>query len=162
MAGGSAREPLRLDPADSITLGYGTDFHVLLRAIGEAMPEDAVLCLEGTDIGPVVTRFVEVRQPAEVPETEPNTIWPKPRFLHLPIAGTNLPELLAVSEGGEEYEVADHFVVYRGDQVLLWAHDAGDGYVRVWKSLDAATVERLRSALGDSLRPEGPTVSAGP
>jgi hypothetical protein len=48
--------------------------------------------------------------------------------------------------------VADHLVVYRGEEVLLWAHDAGAGRVRLSRSLAPETVERFRLALGDSLR----------
>ena len=50
-------------------------------------------------------------------------------------------------------EVAFHLAVYRGEDVLLWADDAGDGTILVAKSLPPETVERFRSALGASLRP---------
>jgi hypothetical protein len=120
---------MRLRADDSLVVGYVSDFYVLLRAIDEAMPTDAVLCLQGTTVAPDVREFLEQRQAADRPAIKPNSLWPKPRFFHLPLTGTNLAELRSLADQHAEPEVTDHLVVYRENQVLLWAHDAGDGYV---------------------------------
>lgn len=150
------KEPLRLSDDDALVVGYVKDFYALLRAIDEVMPKGAVLCLEGTSIVDEVAAFLDARQPVDRPAIEANTLWPKPRFFHLPLSGTNLAELRALSEHHAEPEVADHLVVYRDADVLVWAHDAGAGYVTVSRFLPEETVERFRSSLGGALRlPDG-------
>ena len=143
------RKPLDLRDRDAIDLGYGIDFHILLRAIDEAMPKDAILALEGDATAPAVAG-------ASCANTRP----PSPRELvanasgkvvvhHLPLADDNLAQLRMLAEDCASPEVAFHLAVYRDDEVLLWAHDAGDGSLRVAKSLPTETVERFRAALGD-------------
>jgi len=63
-----------------------------------------------------------------------------------------LAEFRNLAENHAEPEVADHLVVYRGEEVLLWALDAGYGYVRVARDLSESIVEALRDALGDAIR----------
>ena len=148
----NAKEPLRLSDDDAVVVGYVKDFYDLLRVIDEVMPKDAVLFLEGTSIVPDVAAFLDARQPADRPAIEPNTRWPKPRSFHLPLAGANLRELRALAEGHAEPEVADHLVVYRAFEVLLWAHDAGAGYVSLSRALPDETIEQFWNSLGGALR----------
>jgi hypothetical protein len=147
-------EPLCLSEAESVIVGYVSDFYALLRAIEETMPKDAVLCLEGTTPASDVVAFLEQRAAPAPARIDPNTLWPKPKFFHISLAGTNLTDLRAVADHHAEPEIANHLVVYRAGQVLLWAHDAGSGYVALASSLGEQTIERLREALGDALRPE--------
>ena len=144
--------PLILREADALKIGYVTDLYKLLRAIDEAMPKDAVLYLEATDIAPDVASFLESHPAQARREIRANTLWPKPRVFHLPLTGDNLAEFRDLAEKHAEPEVADHLVVYRGEAVLLWAHDAGDGYVDVARDLTEPIVEALRNALGDAIR----------
>jgi len=143
---------LILKEADALEIGYVTDFYKLLRAIDEAMPKDAVLYLEGTSIAPDVQSFLESRPAADRREIKANTLWPKPKLFHIPLTGDNLAEFRKLAENHAEPEVADHLVVYRGNDVLLWAPDAGDGYVYVPRDLSKSIVEALRHALGDTIR----------
>ena len=76
-------EPLRLTEADTLVVGYVSDFSALLRAVDETMPKDSTLCLEGTSITPDVVSFLERRQARVQSATAPNTLWPEPRFFHL-------------------------------------------------------------------------------
>lgn len=147
-------EPLRLTEADTVVVGYVSDFYALLRAVDETMPKDSTLCLEGTSIASDVVAFLERRQAPVQSAIAPNTLWPKPWFFHLSLAGADLSKLRELAEHHAEPEIADHLVVYRGGRVLLWAHDAGYGYVEVSDSLPEETIERLREALGSALRPE--------
>jgi len=148
------REELRFRDGESIMLGYVSDLYELLRAIDETMARDAVLCLESTTPARDVRRFLEERQASERPAVGAGTVWPKPELFHLPLSGTNLAELRTlVGEGHAEPEITDHLVVYRGDRVLLWAHDAGFGYVELARSLPDEVLDRFRAILGESLRP---------
>jgi hypothetical protein len=148
-AGGA---PLQLHDEDTVDVGYVSDFYELLRAVDEVLPKDAILYLEGTSIAPAVSDFVTAREAGENPEVEPNTIWPKPRVFHLPLGGTNLKELRSLADQHAEPEVADHLVVYRGSDVLLWAHDAGNGHVQLSRRLPRQTRGRFTEALCASLR----------
>jgi hypothetical protein len=144
--------PLRPPGEDAVFVGYVTDLYELLRAIDEVLPKDAVLSIEGTSIVPAIAEFLEARQVADPAEIEPGTLSPKPRFFHLPLEGTNLAELRALADNQAEPEVADNLVVYRGNDVLLWAHDAGYGDVELSRSLSPDVVSRFTAALGGSLR----------
>lgn len=144
--------PLILREADALEIGYVTDLYKLLRAIDEVMPKDAVLYVEATAIAPDVASFLETRTAQDQREITSNTLWPRPRVFHLPLTGDNLAEFRELAEKHAEPEVADHLVVYRGDDVLLWAHDAGDGYVDVARGWPESSVEAFRDALGDAIR----------
>jgi hypothetical protein len=145
------QQPLDLRAEAAVDLGYATDFHILLRAIDEVMPEDAVLCLEGTATAPAVAAFLREREPAVTPAMAPNSHAPTAIF-HLPLGDGNLAALRLLAEDHPSPEIASHLAVYRGREVLLWAHDAGDGSVLLARSLPEETIERFRSALGASLR----------
>jgi hypothetical protein len=143
-------QPLRVRDEDVIDLGFAVDFHILLRAIDEAMPEDAILYLEGDATAPAVAAFLRLHDAPGRREVEPN-VRGEPAF-HLPLAGGNLAELRMLAESCASPEVAFHLAVYRGDEILLWAHDAGDGSLLVASSLPDETLERLREALGPTLK----------
>ena len=143
--------PLILDENDAVTVGYVKDFYRLLRAIDEAMPKDAVLYVEGTSIAPDVASFLESRPAPNPRRISANTLWPKPKVFHLPLTGDNLAEFRKLADKHAEPEVADHLVVYRGEAVYLWAHDAGYGYVDVARYLSESILESLRNALGDAI-----------
>jgi hypothetical protein len=145
------QEPLDLRDEDAIDLGYATDFHILLRAIDEAMPSDAILCLEGYATVPAVRGFLRRHAASDPRELVPNSNRPGETF-HLPLSDGNLRELRTIAEDHVRFEVASHLAVYRGDEVLLWAHDAGDSSIQLATSLPDETIERFRDALGTSLR----------
>jgi hypothetical protein len=147
-----AQQTLDLRAEAAIDLGYATDFHILLGAIDEVMPEDAVLYLEGETTAPAVAAFLREREPAEAPAMAANTHARSAAF-HLPLADRNLAALRLLAEDHPSPEIASHLAVYRGRDVLLWAHDAGGGPVLLARSLPDETVEHFRTALGGSLRP---------
>jgi hypothetical protein len=148
-------QPLTLAETDAVDLGYVSDLYALLRAIDEAMPQDAVLCIEGTAVAPEVASFLEARQTGHPPPAiAPNTSWPEPRFFHLPLIGSNLSDLRDLADRHAEPEIANHLVVYCGRNVLLWAHDAGAGHVSLSRHLPQATMDAFRSKLGNALRPD--------
>jgi hypothetical protein len=147
---------LRFAEGEYSSIGYVSDLYELLRAIDEVMPKDATLYVEGASIVREIKDFLGSHRAGSPREIARNTIWPKPKTFHLPLEATNLSELRALAEHHAEPEVCDHLVVYCDDKVLLWAHDAGYGYVDVGSSVRAETVERLRIALGAALTKRKP------
>jgi hypothetical protein len=145
-------EPVHLRDEDALDLGFALDFHILLRAIDEAMPKDAILYLEGDETAPAVEEFLKAHEVSGRREISPN-VRGKVVAYHLPLAHGNLAELRLLAENCASPEVAFHLAVYRGDEILLWAHDAGDGSLEVASSLPDETLERLRAALGPTLKP---------
>jgi hypothetical protein len=143
---------LGLRAEDTVVVGYVTDLYELLRSIDEVIPKDAVLSIEGTSVVPAIGKFLETRAVANPPEIKPGTLSPKPHFFHLPLEGTNLAELRALADNHAEPEIADHLVVYRGNDVLLSAYDAGDGEVCLSRSLPPDIIERFSAALDGFLR----------
>jgi len=114
------------------------------------MPTEAVLYLEGTNMAPDVRAFLDARRAEEIRPVMRGTIWPRPAKYHMPLVGSNLAVLRELAERHAEPEVCDHLVVYRGDQVLLQAHDAGASHVYVSDDLPEAVVHALRSRLGSA------------
>ena len=76
---------------------------------------------------------------------------PDPVRHHLPLISSNVADLRSIADGHAAPEVADHLVVYRAGEVLLWTHDAGSGDVLLSRTLPAAVVQSFRAALGASL-----------
>jgi hypothetical protein len=146
---GEHEPPAELRGAEGIDLGYATDFHILLRAIDAAMPEDATLYLEGNEIAPAVARFL--REHDLVMRREIASERGVGAF-HLPLADGALRELRILAEDHLRFEVASHLAVYRFDETLMWARDAGDGIVTLATSLPDEAIERFREALGSTLR----------
>jgi hypothetical protein len=145
--GNEAAAPLRLSDDDAIDLGHVDDLSRLLRAIDEAMPGGAVLYVEGTSIAPAIADWFRQHELDEKPAIAPNTLWPRPRTFHLPLTGGNLAKLRSLAEEYAEPEVAEHLVVYRDGEVLLWAPDAGNEHVMLRRSLPQDAIERFRAAL---------------
>jgi hypothetical protein len=110
-----------------------------------------VLCLDGATTAPAVAAFLREREPAVTPAMAPNS-HAKSAIFHLPLADGNLAALRLLAEDHPALEIASHLAVYRGREVLLWAHDAGDGSVLLARTLPEETIERFRAALGTSLR----------
>ena len=146
----TGEQPLDLRGEDALDLGRALDFHILLRAIDQAMPADATLALEGDAPAPVVRQFLLAHQAPDPRELVPNSDGTTLVF-HLPLR--DLGELRTLAEDCVSHEVASHLMVYRGSEVLLWAHDAGDGSLLVAASLPPDTVRALGEALGPTLRP---------
>lgn len=141
-------EAISLGGERAINLGLIRDLYALLVAIDEVMPAGAVLYLEGTSIVPNIQAFLETHQAQESQLVVRGTLWPRPKTYHLPLTGSNLSQLRELAERHAEPEICDHLVVYRGDEVLVSAYDAGSSHVYVSRDLPPETVEGLRRRLG--------------
>ena len=144
-------EPLSLPDEAALDLGLALDFHILLRAIDEAMPTDSILYLEGAATAPAVAEFLRAHAASDPREVRANVRGTIVAY-HLPLENGNLGRLRILADTFASPEVATHLAVYRGDEVLLWAHDAGDGSVLLARSLPDETLERFQAALGPTLR----------
>jgi hypothetical protein len=142
---------LRFDEEQFEPLGYVRGLHALLTAIDTAHLDGAILFMEGNPTRDVA-ELLAARSIAASVDVERGTIWPKQDLFHIPLVGTNLKELLELAELHAGPEICDHLVVYRDHEVLLWAHDAGDGYVLVGRTLEPGAISRLESALGPTLQ----------
>jgi hypothetical protein len=149
---GDQEKPLELRSKDAVDLGYAIDFHILLRAIDETMPEGSILYLEGGATAPAIAEFLREHEAAGRRELVAGADGTVAAF-HLQLVDGNLGSLRVLAENYAASEVASHLAVYRGDEVLLWAHDAGVGSLLLARSLPDATADLMRTALGTSLRP---------
>jgi hypothetical protein len=140
-------EGISLHQDNAINLGYVRDLHALLRGIEEAMPEDAVLYLEGTSIAREIEEFLRLNAVEPVAHVTSGTAWPKPRSFHLPTTRPVLGGLRERAAGHAAPELCDHLVVYRDDEVLLSAYDAGAETVWVRRDLPEESLARLRELL---------------
>jgi len=149
-------EGLRFTEDESFSLGRVSDLYKLLLGIDEAMPDDATLYLEGTSIAPEITTFLKSH--ASVSDTTRpiacGTLWPSAKAFHLSLDGNNMSQLRELAEHHAEPEICDHLGVYRGDNLLLWAPDAGDGDVELARSLPGEVLRKLEHSLGNSLEKE--------
>ncbi len=147
---------LRFAEDEYAELGYVSDLRVLIRAIDAAMPKSAIIYIEGDSIVPEVASFLTSHL-----ASEPRDVWPgsssrRSRAFHVHLTGTNLAELSVLADSYAAPEVCDHVAVYKGDELLLTAYDAGENYVEVSKSLPDETIQHLRAALGAALTERKP------
>jgi hypothetical protein len=140
-------EGISLREEDAVNLGYVDDLHALLRALEEAMPDDAVLYVEGTSIVSAIEELLQVHAIEPVAHVTRGTIWPRPRRFHVPTNRVLLGRLRELADRHAAPEVCDHLVVYRGDEVLLSAYDAGTETVWVRRDFPEEALARLRTLL---------------
>jgi hypothetical protein len=141
-------EGISLREEDAINLGHVGDLYALLRALEEAMPEDAVLYVEGTSTASEIEEFLRANAIEPVTQVTRGTVWPRPRSFHIPTRRPLLRSLRELADRHAEPEICAHLVVYRDDQVLLSAYDAGSETVWVRRDLPEETINRLRGVLG--------------
>ena len=138
---------LQLADEEAVRLAeHPVGLHRLLAAIDEHMAADAVLYLEGSPTQDVLA-YLERHAVEPTARIARGTIWPKPRVHHLPLRPAVMRGLYELAHGHAAPEVCDHLLVYRGDQILLSAYDAGHIGVIVSRSLDAGVVAALRARL---------------
>ena len=130
-----------------IELGQVNDLYLLLAGLAELSDRGALLYVEGNSIAADVKEFLEGNVVAPTMAIERGTIWPRSAKYHLPLTSVNLTALRELSERHAEPEICDHLVVYRGEQVLLRAYDAGTSQVWASADLPPAMLTSLRRTL---------------
>lgn len=101
-----------------------TDFPRVLRALGDLLPGDSVLCFEGGSPPKTLRAFLETHETAEQAHVARGILWPRPTCYHVPATSENLAELARLTESCRTPELAIHFHAYRNAGVLLEWHDA--------------------------------------
>jgi hypothetical protein len=139
-------EGISLHVEEAINLGRAGDLDALLHAI-EALPDDAVLYVEGTSIAPDIEEFLRAHAIQSTTIITRGTAWPRSTTLHVRLDPGLVARLRELAERHAGPEICDHLVVYRDDDVLLSAYDAGSETVWVRRDLPAEVVARLRDRL---------------
>ena len=105
-------------------LDGNTNFPSLLRALIKLLPERSVLYFEGGVPKGRLLEFIEAHQIDEQVHVAVGTLWPRPRFHHIPAIAGNLSELADIMEGFAEPELAVHFHTYCDAKIILEWYDA--------------------------------------
>ena len=130
-------------------------FNEFLRALMQWAPADGFLYLEGGYPDQEIKDFLARRAVPPAAEIDRGTIWPRPRVDHLPASQEVLEELAAIMEHHAEPELAIHFHVYQGDEVLLEWHDAFMQPMLISGSIPEETVKAFAQAMGTQYRRAG-------
>lgn len=137
-------------PDALVDLGHVRRLDTLLEALEVGMPADAIVYVEG------VAFADDVRATLAALPTAPEalrradlrgTLWPSPSSFHLPVSSGVLAVLRDMETRHASPEVCDHLAVYRGEEILALAHDAGDGVLLVGRSLSDDAVETMRQVI---------------
>jgi hypothetical protein len=99
----------------------------LMKTLGRCcvgLPDDAVLYFEGGEPDAEVVRFMARHSIPEQAHISIGTTWPRPQTFHVPARPAILAELTGIMSHHAEPELAVHFHVYRGTQILLQWYDA--------------------------------------
>lgn len=117
-------------------------FSPSFRELPSLVPKGSVLYIENTRFDRDVNEFL-VPRAVEAPRglVRAGTIWPKPKFFHVPITQPDMQGLAELSERHAEPEVADHMVVYRESTILLEWYDAGFDPIFLSKEIDEKKVK---------------------
>ena len=144
-----------------VDLGRVRRLDTLLEALEAGMPDDAIVYVEGVAFTDDVRAALGALHP--VPETQHRvdlrgTLWPSPSSFRLPVSAGVLAVLRELQKRHASPEVCSHLAVYRGEEILALAHDAGDGALLVGRSLPADAVEKMRQIVreAEANRPQTP------
>lgn len=147
---GSKRDPDDLAPGDGISLrlseaveiGYVSDLEQLFGALS-GIPDGSMIYLEGTSAADVLAWLERASVPGETLVTR-GTAWPATANHHVPATTENLIALAGFAVRHAEPELCGHLVVYRGEQVLVSAYDAGFDTVFAHRDLPESVLDQLR------------------
>lgn len=137
-------------PDALVDLGHVRRLDTLLEALDVGMPADAIVYVEGVAFADDV-RAALVALPA-APEALRRadlrgTLWPSPSSFHLPVSSGVLAVLRDLEKRHATPEVCAHLAVYRGQEIVALAHDAGDGVLLVGRSLPDAALKAMRQVV---------------
>lgn len=100
------------------------DAPVLINALPRIMPSDAIAFLEGAPTSPQVIESLEAIEFVTPTQIEGGTIWPRPRYFHVPLTVANAEIIASLFERNSIPEICYHFHVYADHRMLLYWHDA--------------------------------------
>lgn len=117
------------------------EFPALFRGLVGFLPEGSIMRFEsGSPSGAIETFFASNSIPEKVPIPK-GTLWPKSQIFNVPATNENLLKLSELTKNYAEPEVAIHFHVYSGDDVLIDWYDAFDDPMYVSKRIPKDKIE---------------------
>ena len=121
---------------------------LFFRVLPEHFPDATTLFVEGTAIADPVLALLIAH--AEAGEFAPgaNTIWPESRKLRCKFSADLTTALAELAGALAVPEICDHLFVYRGNDYLLYWHDAFDWSAGLAPDLAAERVAAFARALG--------------
>lgn len=153
-----------IEGAADISLGYYRGpLDAVLVGLQRARLDGAILELDGT--AEELHDLVDARTASRPDLAEANRHARQGRFrfgpiefgadrlLQLPIEGDALAQLHALLERHADPEIAIELLMRDTDGYLIEAYDVGDNDIFVSGRLPEASIEALRAALGENLRP---------
>jgi len=114
------------------------------------LPQDAILYLEGTKIGPEVAAFYSAHAAPNPAQVRRDTIYPEPRIYHISFSAEVSAALRQFAATHAVPEMFDHLKAYRGDTFLFSFHDAFQGVLRISENVPADSIAKFCEALGVS------------
>lgn len=112
------------------------------------LPPGSMLYLEGGYPDSELLAFLESHAVPGQVHIALGTIWPRPRVFHLPAEPSTLDGLCRLMDHHAEPELAIHFHVYRGEQILLEWHDAFSQPLLLHGDMPEERVRQLAEAFG--------------
>lgn len=127
----------------------GKRFPDFLCALPLVLPDGSILYLEGTSHSAhEVLAFLESHAASETSKVALGTIWPRPRFFHIPVTPAVMQELARLVEHHPTPEIAIHIHAYRRTRVLLEWHDAFFDPLGISRDIRADRVAEFCQRLG--------------
>lgn len=128
------------------------DLTGILRALPSLVPADWTLYFEGTVISDKVSALLERFSAEHKTDVYPGTVAPKPKRYHVAFRPELIESLIPLSESLAEPEVCDHFLVYRGERVLLSGYDFGSIPLVLSGAISEQAVQDFTSQIGCTYR----------
>lgn len=139
-----------MKPDSLVDLGRVRRLDTLLEALEVGMPADGVAYVESvafTDDVRAALGALPAAPEAQRRADLRGTLWPSPWSFHLPVSSGVLAVLRDLDKRHASPEVCAHLAVYRGQEILALAHDAGDGALLVGRSLPDGALEAMRQVV---------------
>ncbi|MBX3356756.1 MAG: hypothetical protein KF724_13765, partial [Phycisphaeraceae bacterium] len=116
-----------------------TDAPAFFRALPDLLPSGSILYLEDvcSTEGIALARRYCIEPQLKLAL---GTVWPRPKFFHLPLTAASAAELAQFAEHHATPEIGVHIHAYHDDQVLLEWHDAFGQPLRLSTALPESRV----------------------
>jgi hypothetical protein len=124
------------------------DFPSFLLGLPIVFNEADTLYLENGTPPKELMSFFEDRCLTGKPKIPHGTLWPRPKYFHLPIIEDNVKDLATLSDQYAEPQVAVHVHIYRGNKMLLQWFDAFADPMFVSTDIREDQIQRFSEALG--------------
>jgi hypothetical protein len=127
------------------------DLPAFLRALPTLLPSGSTLRLELDHPDEDITRFLtRFAVPSNMTRNR-GTLWPRSQLHHVPIREDVMSALAQLAEVRAEHDVAEHLIVYRGDEILLEWYDAIYDPIFISGAIDRRMLSAFSESVGGEL-----------